>query len=366
MRFVLSPVNFSKKLSVDKMSENLAENHSCSSVQSVGEKTPKVSVIVPVYKVEKYLPECIDSILAQTFTDFELILVDDGSPDNSGKICDDYAARDSRIRVFHKENGGVTSARRLGVENARGEWVMFVDGDDVLLALALEVLILFVSPHVDLVEGELATQNDPILTREWSHHIVDGLGYGEAIRKGVFGGGPWKKIVRKSLFFVPPLPLSIPRWMVYGEDTLMNFRIATKIRSAVKVNAPVYHLRIRNESATKIFRMSMAYLLAWGGELKGLAKNDCWESVINRFWVHFCANTFPDVYALAEDFDSNNPKMKEVISELLLLKSPSRKLRFCLLPFRYPFLRIFRFDMLVYWYCRVRRVLGNFKRLLFT
>ena len=123
-------MNSSKKLSVDKMSENLAENHSCSSVQSVGEKTPKVSVIVPVYKVEKYLPECIDSILAQTFTDFELILVDDGSPDNSGKICDDYAARDFRIRVFHKENGGVSSARNLGIKNARADYIAFLDSDD--------------------------------------------------------------------------------------------------------------------------------------------------------------------------------------------------------------------------------------------
>ncbi len=91
---------------------------------------PKISVIVPVYKVEKYLPECIDSILAQTFTDFELILVDDGSPDNSGKICDDYAARDSRIRVFHKENGGVSSARNLGIKNAQSDYIAFLDSDD--------------------------------------------------------------------------------------------------------------------------------------------------------------------------------------------------------------------------------------------
>lgn len=91
---------------------------------------PKISVIVPVYKVEKYLPECIESVLAQTFTDFEFILVDDGSPDNSGKICDDYAARDSRIRVFHKENGGVSSARNLGVRQARSEYIAFLDSDD--------------------------------------------------------------------------------------------------------------------------------------------------------------------------------------------------------------------------------------------
>ena len=91
---------------------------------------PKVSVIVPVYKVEKYIGQCIESILSQTFKDFELILVDDGSPDSSGAICDQYAQKDSRIQVFHKENGGVSSARNYGIEKAKGEWLCFVDSDD--------------------------------------------------------------------------------------------------------------------------------------------------------------------------------------------------------------------------------------------
>ena len=81
---------------------------------------PEVSIIVPVYKVEPYLRRCVDSILAQTFTDFELILVDDGSPDNCPAICDEYAERDSRVRVIHKENGGVSSARNAGMEAAVG------------------------------------------------------------------------------------------------------------------------------------------------------------------------------------------------------------------------------------------------------
>ena len=92
-------------------------------------QAPKVSVIVPVYKAEKYLHRCVDSILAQTFIDFELLLVDDGSPDCSGDICDQYAAADPRVRVFHKPNGGVSSARNLGIEKANGEWLMFVDAD---------------------------------------------------------------------------------------------------------------------------------------------------------------------------------------------------------------------------------------------
>lgn len=91
---------------------------------------PKISVIVPVYNAEKYLHRCIDSILAQTFTDFELLLIDDGSKDRSGAICDEYAEQDPRVRVFHKENGGVSSARNVGLDNAKGEWVTFIDSDD--------------------------------------------------------------------------------------------------------------------------------------------------------------------------------------------------------------------------------------------
>ncbi|MEG1737743.1 MAG: glycosyltransferase family 2 protein [Odoribacter sp.] len=91
---------------------------------------PKISVIVPVYKVEQYLSKCIESILAQTFTDFELLLIDDGSPDNSGAICDKFAKKDSRIRVFHKKNEGVSSARNLGLDEANGIWITFVDSDD--------------------------------------------------------------------------------------------------------------------------------------------------------------------------------------------------------------------------------------------
>ena len=89
-----------------------------------------VSVIVPVYNVEKYLHRCVDSILAQTFTDFELILVDDGSPDKCGAICDEYAQKDNRIRVIHKENGGPSSARNTGMEIAAGQYYMFCDSDD--------------------------------------------------------------------------------------------------------------------------------------------------------------------------------------------------------------------------------------------
>ena len=93
---------------------------------------PILSIIVPVYNVADYLPRCMDSILSQSFADFEVLLVDDGSTDGSGDICDAYPNRDSRVRVFHKENGGVSSARNIGLEKSKGEWITFVDADDYL------------------------------------------------------------------------------------------------------------------------------------------------------------------------------------------------------------------------------------------
>lgn len=101
-------------------------------------ENPLISIIVPVYNVEKYLHRCIDSILAQTFKDFELILVDDGSPDRCPMICDEYEENDNRVRVIHKENGGLASARNAGLDIARGEWIGFVDSDDWIEARTYE------------------------------------------------------------------------------------------------------------------------------------------------------------------------------------------------------------------------------------
>lgn len=91
---------------------------------------PKVSVIVPIYKAESYLYKCIDSLLTQTLADIEILLIDDGSPDGSGMICDEYARKDSRVKVFHKSNGGVASARQCGLDHACGEYVIHADPDD--------------------------------------------------------------------------------------------------------------------------------------------------------------------------------------------------------------------------------------------
>lgn len=129
---------------------------------------PKISIIVPVYNTEKYLIKCIQSILFQSFTDFELLLINDGSNDNSGAICDQYAANDTRVRVFHKENGGVSSARNVGLENAKGEWITFVDSDDWLGHNYLRSLI--AHSNADMV---MTSFNCVGKTEDWDNSISD-------------------------------------------------------------------------------------------------------------------------------------------------------------------------------------------------
>ncbi len=167
---------------------------------------PQISVIVPVYKVEPYLRGCIDSILAQTFTDFELILVDDGSPDNCPAICDEYAAKDSRIRVIHQENGGLSAARNSGIGTARGNYLCFADSDDLVAPDYLAYLHgLLVTSNADFSvcgcrrfqeEGELAG----LLPEERAWTCIPASEFflrqmGPETEMGV-----WNKLFRRELF----------------------------------------------------------------------------------------------------------------------------------------------------------------------
>lgn len=114
-----------------------------------------VSVVVPVYKVEEYLRECIDSIISQTYTHLEIILVDDGSPDTCGKICEEYALNDSRITVYHKDNGGLSDARNYGMARSHGEFITFVDSDDIIMPNFVETLMNLIHEH----DADIATSS---------------------------------------------------------------------------------------------------------------------------------------------------------------------------------------------------------------
>ena len=134
---------------------------------------PIISVIIPVYFVEKYLERCINSVLAQTFTDFELILVDDGSPDNCGRICDEYAKKDKRIKVIHKENGGVSDARNAALEIVKGRYVTFCDSDDWIEITWLEKLLEKMNTaNADMVVGDYKNVDDAGNVINYVNHQV--------------------------------------------------------------------------------------------------------------------------------------------------------------------------------------------------
>lgn len=217
--------------------------------------TPKISIIVPVYKVEQYLPKCINSILAQTFQDWELILVDDGSPDNSGKICDEYALKDSRIRVFHKENGGVSSARNLGVDNAKGEWITFIDSDDYIQPGFLEGLYAPIAQGEDLdfVHGGCVNvKNEEFVSINQSYEYYIGDDKNILLQK--LRGLPFSKLFRLEnvKHWSDGLPLRFDEKMKIAEDMAFTLDYALCVCRFALVPEKGYCYRIDNmQSATK-------------------------------------------------------------------------------------------------------------------
>lgn len=224
--------------------------------------SPKISVIVPVYNVEKYLRRCIDSILAQTFTDFELLLIDDGSTDKSGEICDEYAKKDSRVRVFHKENGGVSSARNLGLDNAQGEWITFVDSDDKLDFYGLETLANNISVNTNIIIGAYYSCYDE---KKQLVEIFPGSykseEYVDMILLGKVNVAFWAKLYRKKVFYHDTL--NLPKDIKNSEDLITNMRIAcSQNENVVIVNKAVYNYRVgRPNSATMSYVPSLQYEL---------------------------------------------------------------------------------------------------------
>lgn len=163
--------------------------------------TPKISVIVPIYNAEKYIENCIESILDQDFKNIELILVNDGSTDNSKQICDEFARKDSRVKVLDKINAGAAAARKYGVQNASGEWIFFSDSDDTLPPKALSNLIEFADKNdncVDIISGTFA--NKQYIYKHDVFGILSPTEYICSILKGETNSGPWAKLIRRSLF----------------------------------------------------------------------------------------------------------------------------------------------------------------------
>lgn len=213
----------------------------------------KFSVLIPVYNVEKYIDDCIKSVVEQTYTNFEVILVDDGSTDNSGVICDLYAAKNQKIKMLHKGNGGLLSARRTGIELASGEFYIFVDSDDMLAQNALETIYDTIKKYqCDCVIYDMnrlvGSRIMPSKNRETEKVVTDKR---ELYRKCFFSSSYnslCRKAVRASVF--QGLDYSLYYHICHGEDLLQSIEILKHSNSVVFIPDSLYFYRMNSNSIT--------------------------------------------------------------------------------------------------------------------
>ena len=215
---------------------------------------PKISVIVPVYKCEQYIHRCVNSILNQTFSDFELILVDDGSPDNCGEICEDYAKKDFRVKVIHQVNGGQAAARNNGVKEAQGEWLHFVDSDDMIHPKTLEILYktaidndvklsmcsAFQGENIpdDFSKNFDVTANILNMDEENIFHLCKNEKY--------YYWVVWGKLLHKSIFLKHPLT----EGRIY-EDNAIVCKWLHEAKKVAVISSPLYFYYINTSGTTK-------------------------------------------------------------------------------------------------------------------
>ena len=212
---------------------------------------PQISVIVPVYKVEKYLKRCVDSVLRQTFTDFELILVDDGSPDGSPQMCDQYAQQDGRVHVIHQKNGGLSAARNAGIDwafaNSNSRWLTFVDSDDWIHPQTLEALLKAAQDnHVDVsicgfqkTNGEVAEVLHNLPVQLWSPEDF----YVKHNANAIIA---WGKLYKKECF----LEIRYPVGKLH-EDEFVTYKILFQCEKIAFVDKALYAYFQNPESITR-------------------------------------------------------------------------------------------------------------------
>lgn len=284
------------------------------------------SVIVPIYNVEKYLPRCIESVLSQTFFDFELILVDDGSPDNCPKICENYAEKDQRIKVIHKENGGLVSARQAGIKVAQGDYIFNLDGDDALCPDALESAYKIITEtNADIVSFCYNLYKNGEIGDTVYDLLDEGLYNKEDIKTKI---APnllsnknmnhlfyfiWGKAIKKELAIKHQLKVTTK--ISLGEDVCCSFPCYLEANSVYMSKKSVYLYTIRNDSLTTLFKTSQLTQLV--NVIKGLRSLEIdkpldFEEQIARY---ACFMSFAILAAAAE---GNHFKHLKEIEKLIL------------------------------------------------
>ena len=214
---------------------------------------PRLSVIVPVYRVEAFLPACIDSILSQTIRDLELILIDDGSPDACGRICDEYAARDARVLVLHQENRGVSAARNAGLRIASGDYIGFVDPDDWIAPEMYAALLDAAQEHDAQIAVCGFTFCDETGNAQYNQGVPEGLYDREDLLLSIYGmpnqlhGSMCNKIFSRGLLEGAQFDETV----AIGEDWLLLYECYCRANLAAAISGCLYFVRNRSGSATR-------------------------------------------------------------------------------------------------------------------
>ena len=271
---------------------------------------PLVSVIVPVYKAEKYLHKCVDSLLVQTMTDFEILLIDDGSPDKSGLICDEYASKDSRVRVFHKGNGGVASARQLGVEKSSGEYIIHVDPDDWVESQMLDEL--YIKAKKDNVD---------MLICDFYEHDLNGERYivqkptrliCDSVLCDMFlflHGSTWNKLIKRDCIIENNVNFDLD--LSFCEDLYFNANLLLCNIKVSYLNKAFYHYE-RTENQNSIANPQNKTIIDFEHDLKLFRKFDlllknhsCWECAVSDIAYLLVSRAFHSNYFTSKEFRKN-------------------------------------------------------------
>lgn len=308
----------------------------------------KISVVVPIYNVHEYLESCIKSILAQTFSDIQIILVDDGSKDDSGKICDDYRELDKRIVVIHKKNGGVMSARAEGVHRADSEWICFVDADDTIAPDALECMYSYITDDIDVVVCE-----SQIDTYYSAQQYIQLLFKFQQLAL-------WGKLYRRYL--LNDYVLSVPTKFKVGEDFICQLRMLCSVTRKIRICSEKKYIynTCNTNSVQRSHKKSYEYEMALLNEVTDIMKNmqpiDDSVKVAYLKWrivylggmigLRYPVN-YKDKWVI--DLVNESKKCNLCLKECLIIKSVS-----------VPFLRIFLVAE-KYLKRRARALINNFK-----
>lgn len=282
---------------------------------------PLISVIVPVYKVEQYLIKCVNSVIAQTYSNIEIILIDDGSPDKSGEICDSLAKQDHRIRVIHKSNGGLSSARNAGIDIAKGEYIGFVDSDDSIEPYMYEELLNLINSEktklavcaVNYVFENGKKLNKPLLGRnctfDFDHAII------EMNTHRIFDMAAWSKLYHKSLFDNLRFPLG-----KLSEDYYIMFKIFDRAQSISYLDMPCYNYLQRRNSITRNIKINHDHEYAAREQMRYLDEKYPELKVVSHTSYASAALTVFDFY-----IKNNVPCPKEKLRHFCEVVSQNKK-----------------------------------------